>query len=296
MTTITRARILQVADSLGLLETGGPGSLASLIVRLGDSTTPIDEIVELIERQPALCARVLRVANSAYYGHSRSIASIGGSVMLLGQNCVRAIATATCAYSAMTRQVREVLPDVAKMVQHSIAVAIAAQSLARVCLPALTAEAFMSGILHDLGFLLLSGVAPRETAQMLEARQLDPNGDIRLLESAAIGIGHEECATILLDEWRLPEPLIAAVGHHHAPESAPTAHRRLARLVNVAEALSTQCGYTFSAEPGSPSEPSGAGQSPHGLERLGLRAPDVSAVIARLPEHASELCSALTGT
>ncbi|HEY6923783.1 MAG TPA: HDOD domain-containing protein [Steroidobacteraceae bacterium] len=278
---------MQVASFLGLLESAGQGSLASLIMRLGDPTVALNDIVGLIEGQPTLCARVLRVANCAYYGHARSVASIGGAVMLLGLDCVRAIATTSCVFTAMTRQLNEVLPDLGKLAQHSVAAAVAAQLLARIALPGQSAEAFMSGITHDIGFLLLCGVRPRQTGELIRARQADPNRDIRSLEAATVGTGHEECAMILLDEWGFPPSLVAAVGYHHHPESAPREHRKLAALVSVAVELPLLCGYAYSLEPVTASL---------SLETLGLRELDASEVLSQLPKLAGELEGALTGT
>ncbi len=91
--------------------------------------------MQLIENQPSLCIRILRVANSPYYGQRREVTTIQKAANLLGRDALRCIAAAAAVDGTMSRRLRTVLPDPAAFVAHSLATAAAAQSLALLISP-----------------------------------------------------------------------------------------------------------------------------------------------------------------
>lgn len=286
-----RARLLRAAKSLGLIGSSGADSVARVLSRLCDPRVGGSEIAALIENHPVLCVRVLRVANSAYYGQQRSVSTIKQAVLLLGLSAIRGIAAAACVDRATPRRTPGDLADMPALLRHSLATAVAAESLARCHHEPLASEAFIAGVLHNLGVALQVSVDRSGITAMLEERRRNPAREIRALESQFATVHHEECVAAILDAWQLPDALVAATGYHHHPSVAPQAHRSLAYLVSLGASLALASGHTFSLEPATLAEP-----NLEALEMLGLGARELERVTTELPGKVGNLGRALFGS
>jgi HD-like signal output (HDOD) protein len=284
--TIDREQILKVAASMGLLGAGvhsGPRMMALLC----NPQVSEREVATLIYGEPAIYARVLRVANSVYYGQSRSVTTIERAMPLLGLDSVRGIAAAASLDRTVVLGGAGTKVDLQALLSHSLATAAAAESLARIGHRPLASEAFIAGLLHNLGVPVQIQIDAPGIEAMIQARQIDGTRDIRLLESESAAVGHEECIAAVFESWQLPDSLVAAVRYHHDPISAPAAHRNMAALVNLGAHLALASGYTYPLEP-APGECSAAV-----MAQLQLAVEDVEGVAAELPVRAARLRSAL---
>jgi len=284
---LDRALILRASTSMGVLGSGaqtGP----QMLVRLCSPDISMTDVAAMIRKEPAMCARVLRVANSSYYGASRGVQTIERALLLLGLDAVRTIAAATCLDRTISGN-KGCRVDLAALLQHSLGTAIAAESLAKFHHPALASDAFIAGLLHNMGVLVQIQADFPGVAAMIARRQIDATSDMRLLESDCTSVGHEYCVAVLFEEWKLPGSLVAAVGHHHDPLIAPRADRELACLVNLGANLALAAGATFTLEP-APVERSQAAMS-----SVGLTDEDLDKIVAVLPDRLTELSTALLG-
>lgn len=243
-----RQDILAAATTLGVLG-GGPRSTAHVLALMCNSEITSREVEKVFEGQPALAARVLRVANSPYYGQARSVTTVGRAITILGLNAVRGIAAAACMERAVVSVGKVGLVDPDALLMHSLATAVAAEVLASRRFPELMAEAFIAGLLHNLGVAVQLRVDASGVESMLKALSLDSNQPIRSLEADHAALFHEECVAVIFEVWQLPGLLIDAVRHHHDPSNAPPQHRDLASIIHVGSHLARACGHTFSLEP-----------------------------------------------
>jgi HD-like signal output (HDOD) protein len=242
-----RAAILEAANALQL-DSSGRNSPARLIGQLCDEGLTADELAARIEAHPILCARVLKVANSPYYGQGGSVATIKRALLLLGLNAVRGIAAAACIRQAMPHRIG-LIPDLPAILTHSLATAIACDRLAAAALPSLAPDAFIAGLIHNLGTVVQASLNPTGTAALIAARIRDSSQDLRTVELQYCRPGHEECAAVLFETWSLPEALVLSAQHHHVPEDAPDSHRMLAGLVWAGGHLALCCRKTYALEP-----------------------------------------------
>ena len=247
---LERTAILEAATALHMVGAGS-GSPARLIALLCDERLGADELAGKIEAHPVLSARVLKIANSAYYGQSRGVGSVRQALLILGSNAVRGIAAAACIDQVMPRRTAA-LPDIGSLFRHSLATAIACEMLATSSHPPLVPGAFIAGLVHNLGVVIQASVDPTGMAALMDARRSDPVIDIRALEAQHVQVRHEECAAVLFDAWQLPDALIAAARYHHTPEAAPESHRALVALVSTAATVALAGGFTYSLEPRAP--------------------------------------------
>lgn len=278
--------ILRGAESLGVL--GGAGQTApKLIAMLCRPTVKASEVAALVEREPALYARVLRVANSPFYGCRCAIRTLQQAIVLLGLDAVRGIAAAACLDRQLMRDRETTTLDLKSLVVHSLATAVAAETLARARVPALASDAFIAGLLHNLGIAVQLHVDGAGVRALVERRRLEPAADLRRIEAECIEVGHEECVATVFEAWGFPASLIEATRHHHAPAGAADAYRQLAALVSLGANLGVRTGHAFVLEPVAV-EP-----DPQAMRVVGLEPADLDAVAGALPERVAALSHAL---
>jgi HD-like signal output (HDOD) protein len=268
---------------------GGPGT-ARLLAVLVDPLAELDEVLSSLHAEPALAVRVLKVANSPFYHRAGTVGTLERAVQVLGLDAIRGICAACC----MDRLPMPRTPggwDPQQFRLHSLATAVAAMHLARHRAPARQAEAFIAGLLHDIGLVLLAKLRPQELAAV--ARQAaDAAGDAETLpqlERRLIGRSHDECAALLARAWSLPAWLVDAVGHHHAPAGASAADTEptVAALVRAADAMAQRAGLGLGQSCGVAEDRPGTG--------VGASDELIDSLTADLPEHVQALAAATAG-
>lgn len=278
--------ILKAATAMGALGANAQSGQKLLAV-LCDPQVKSAVVAQWVDQDPMISARVLRVANSPYYGQTRSVTTIARALLLLGLDAVRGIAAAACLDRTLSRGGALVALDVHAVMQHSLASAVAADMLARACRPALSGAAFIGGLLHNFGVVIQAYVDASGVEAMRAGRRDDAGRGIRQLEAQYAAVGHEDCVAALFDTWRLPDSLVMAARHHHDPAAAPDPHRDLAATLNLAAYIGLAGGYTFSLET-DPGEPDAGA-----LRQIGLAAADLESFVREVPLRVTELRRAL---
>ncbi|MEQ1580178.1 MAG: HDOD domain-containing protein [Steroidobacteraceae bacterium] len=285
---VETADILKAAAALGVLG-GGAQAGRRLLAMLCNPKITSAEIAAAIDSEPGLAARVLRVANSAFYGLTRKVSTIDRALMLLGLNAVRGIAAAACLDRAVPQGKDAPQIDVASLLRHSVAVAAAASEVARLRKPELASEAFIAGLLHDYGVLVQLRVDPSGLHEFSKQLQLRPESPASVVEALQVKVTHDHCAAVIFEEWKLPANLVAAARHHHHPDDAPQAYAEIAALVHIADHLGRSSDMGFVYEPAS--EP----PSVAALALLGITGEDLEAIGAELPDRVQALQQSLNG-
>ena len=277
------AALLAAARALGA--SGGGAGAARLLGQLYDPDVAVERVLGCLNSEPALAARVLKVANSPYYRASGSVGTVARAVQLLGLSAIRGIAAAGC-LDRMTpgRAGNAFEPEAFR--RHSLAAACAAQQLAQACGAGLEGEAFMAGLLHDIGLLLLVK-ADAEVMARFQPPACSDSAAALEAERTHFGTTHEECARLLVRAWSLPDWLQAGLCDHHANQPLPAARPlRGALALPAVLALADHCAHRA----GYPLWPVCACDPPPELaDALGLTAAQLDAVVAGLPEMVSRL-------
>jgi len=178
----------------------------------------------------SLAATLLKLVNSAYYGHYRQIDSIPAAIVLLGFHEVRNLTLATTVFRSFPRGHADFDRD--QLWRHSLATAMAADRLAR-RISLRNDACFVCGLLHDIGKVALDALYPgmfRNAAHKAH----EQGRFIRETETEIFGMDHGEVGGLLAERWELPPSVVEAIRHHHAPESSRE-HAPLAELVAVAD-------------------------------------------------------------
>jgi len=199
-----------------------------------DPKAGLSDVAHALASDQGLAARVLKLANSAYYGSSRRIGTVSEAVVILGMRTTRNLTLATSCQDMLEREVQGYFLPRGALWRHSLACAAAAQNLARRAHFRGTEEAFVAGLLHDIGKVVMSAYLKAEFAQVL-TRVAKGRLTFSDAEREVLGFDDAEVGARLLERWNLPPALVTAVQYHHAPSQAP--ENPLAALVHVADTI-----------------------------------------------------------
>lgn len=260
-----------------------PRAAAQALAMLRDDNAGAEECARCIGTDQALTARVLRLANSAFYGVPGRVDSVNRAIQMLGKRTLRAALT-TVALSGQFSAIQCEGFRFDGFWRHTIGTAIGAEAIARAC--ALDDEsAFTAGILHDIGRLALAAHFPRETAAMLELARMH---DLPPLEAErlALGTDHAAIGASIALHWHFPDAVQAAISAHHGPQHDGGAPG-MADVIHVADAIVHALDLAGEANESVPDIDAQAWQ------RLGLSADQVLQLFQCIDQGVTALCAAL---
>lgn len=193
-----------------------PEVLLRLNALLEDPECPASAIGQLIGRDPVLTARLLRLANSSFYGFPSRIDTVSRAITVIGMQALRNLVLVTSAVDSLSGLP---VPDMKDYWRHSLRAAIVARTLAIRCRAAEPEALFAAGLLHDIGIQIIAAKLP-EIARELDFRARDTGRSIAEVEREVLGFDHAEVGAELLSTWRLPPTLSEPVAWHHRPLEA----------------------------------------------------------------------------
>jgi putative nucleotidyltransferase with HDIG domain len=193
-----------------------PTVITQMIGLIDNPKTSARDVARLIATDQALTAKILKLANSAFYGFPREIATVNHAVVVLGFETVKSLGLSVSVLERFAGGGGETGFDRQKFWEHSIACGVAARLLAGKLRYRIEGEAFAAGILHDIGKLILSQYFAEEFGQALALAQAE-GLYIGKAEEQVLGVTHAEVGTWLAERWNLPERLVQAIAYHHAP-------------------------------------------------------------------------------
>ncbi|MCP5268012.1 MAG: HDOD domain-containing protein [Zoogloeaceae bacterium] len=219
--------LLKQLDALPTL----PQVVRHILESINDDSANTDRLVRHINTDPAIVGRLLGAANSSAFGLASPVDSTRQAILVLGLSGVRTITLATALIKHFSSSNTGL--DAPQFWRHSLGVATCAQVIARHfdCNPE---AAFSAGLLHDIGQLLMSTVAPEHFSQV-RARVQDGES-ITHAEMAIFNYDHAMVGGKLARQWRLPEDIICGIHGHHDPDSGIDGE--IGDLIHVAEVLS----------------------------------------------------------
>lgn len=221
-----------------------PAVAVQIIALVQRDDLDIDVLADTIMRDPALAARVLKTANSGFYGRPRSVTRVRDAVMVLGLRSVKTLALGFSLVGNMRRGAGKGF-DHTEIWQRSLLAAAGARTIANRAGYNCADEAFLGGLLHLIGVVAMEQVLGQPFHAVAEAAQGDL-GRQRALERERFGFDHAEAGAALAEKWNLPEALVMAIRMFPRPDSADNDYRDIVRCVATAEAAAD---LTLGADP-----------------------------------------------
>lgn len=213
-------------------------SLPTIFVKLDETInsprSTNKDLARVISEDTAMAARLLRIANSAMYNFPARVDTVSHAITVIGINQLRDLVLA-CSVIRMFDNLSESLVSMESFWRHSIGCGIAARVLAGLRREANIERYFVTGLLHDIGRLIMFTELTREYPIVMAEREKNP-ALLYKIEQEMLGFDHAKLGGLLLQAWQLPERLAEAVAFHHAPTKAkkfPTE----AAVIHVADVI-----------------------------------------------------------
>lgn len=237
MTHLTAAMLKSRIDQIGELPTL-PHVVQKIASMIGQPTTSAEDLGQLIEKDQVLSAKVLRLANSPFYGFPARIASVAHAVVVLGLNVVKGLTLCATAFDMMKAAGMD------QLWRHSLGVAMTAHILGARAQMKNPEEVFVAGLLHDIGKVVLYVKWP-DVGSQVERAAREKDGFMLEAERELLELTHADIGGLLATSWHLPVSLREPIMYHHNPTSAQEAALQSA-IVHVADILvkGLACGHS----------------------------------------------------
>ncbi|MCC6240593.1 MAG: HDOD domain-containing protein [Phycisphaerales bacterium] len=220
-----------------------PEVTTRIIAAVEDPRSSAAQLHRIVSHDPALVTRILKIVNSAFYGLPGQIASIDRAIVMLGLNAVKNIAVAA-SLGELFRGVKLTDEFTARdLWSHCIAVAVCCRELAREAGLTIADEAFLAGMIHDIGLLVAMHAWPQKLREVCQ--QAAAGGDFCQIERDTYAVDHQQLGHELTESWKFPRSCQLVTAHHHKPEALPPDQRLLSALVYTADTLCAQRGIGF---------------------------------------------------
>lgn len=187
---------------------------------ISDPNSTAGHVASVLAEDPAMSVKVLKLTNSAFYGLARDIESVKHAVMIVGMEAIKNLVLSASVLDMfksddLDQEFQE------SFWRHSLATAFCGRLLARRinCRGMVDPDtAFSSGLLHDVGKLIISCFLPEENAKFQAAREEDKESEDYIVEERALGFNHAQVGGYLATTWKLPKRLADSISFHHHPQ------------------------------------------------------------------------------
>ena len=219
-----------------------PTVAVKIIEVANDPTTGAEDLLGAVQFDTALAARIMRTVNSSYYSMQNKVADLKLAITLLGFKEIRNLAmTAYIAqlfrkgagHGAYTRE---------GLWNHMIGVGIVAQLVAETCQRVPPREAYLAGLLHDIGLILEDQYLNKPFCKVIDL--LAEDTPLRDVEHKVMGFDHAELGEYVASQWSLPRHLTATIRYHHSPLEYEGEHRDMVFVVALADFFCNVKGLT----------------------------------------------------
>jgi putative nucleotidyltransferase with HDIG domain len=195
-----------------------PKSVQRVLELTRDVNSTPKDLVEVIDKDPVLTVKILKVVNSAYYSLPKQITSVGHSVVYLGFNTIKNLALSIASIGMLPKS-NEAGFDGQQYLLHSLATAAIAKQIAMKSGDADPMDCFIAGLLHDFGKVVLAQFMPKEFRVALEVSQQE-GSSLHLALRDSLGVDHAVVGAMLVEKWRFAPQLVETIRHQYGPELA----------------------------------------------------------------------------
>lgn len=245
---VTTEKIKRITESIIGLPTL-PTVVAKMIKLIDSPKTSAASLARLIGSDQALTARILRLANSAYYGFPREVSTVNLAIVVLGFNTVKDIGLSLSVFNVFKDENENPLFNLTRFWEHSIACGVASRMLARSYRTRYSGEAFVAGLLHDIGKVILNQYFNESFISIIKKQK----EGIRFedAESMATGTTHSQIGGWLAEKWNLPMIICDSILNHHQPWESSKWPSFVA-FVSLADYLCHKTGFEHSGRQKAP--------------------------------------------
>ena len=224
-------------------------NVVSGIVRIiNDPKSTAKDLKEIIQIDPPLTARVLRVANSVYHASRKEISELQQAIIWIGYDALKGMALGQKVCEIFVKDESIESYSRALLWKHSVAVAILAKLIYRREFGERGENIYAAGLLHDIGIIVEDQFFQDEFKRILIKSEHEKKNLI-YAENEILGVMHTEIGKAITDNWHLPEELVVAIGCHHNPKEAPERFSGIISTLYIADYLCQERDIGYSDAP-----------------------------------------------
>jgi HD-like signal output (HDOD) protein len=216
-----------------------PQILLKLIVQCQTEEVGMSALAELVSKDPGMAGKILSVANSSAYHRSGRKVGLEQSLMSLGVDMIKTLVISESVFQVFNGFSHSSSTDLHGFWKHSLSAAVMAREIAERMNYPHAEEAYLAGLLHDVGRLALLSTSPNEYAQYFQAEDDD---ELCRIEQEVLKMTHTEAGAWLVEHWNLDSFLADSVLYHHEPVARVESTHPLVRVVLLAHLLSVHGG------------------------------------------------------
>lgn len=252
---------------------------------LGDPKSNAQEVAKILETDQAIAAKILKMANSPYYGLMGKVSSIQHASVVLGYKTLAEIVTLAGGSAVLGDTLEGYDLAAGDLWRHSLGVAFGSKIIASRKHPALANDAFAAGLIHDVGKLVLDPYV-KERKEAFQAFMAGEQRPFLQAEKEILGFDHGEIAFELCKTWNVPQGLLSAIRYHHAPAEGDG--NDLTAMVHMADVIAMMSGIGVGMD-GLLYE-----MDDRSMQTLGLKDADITALMMEMVESVGSVASEKT--
>lgn len=247
---------------------------------MSDPNSDLKELSSIIKTDMSITSRLLKMANSAYYGLSGKVSSVDHATVLLGQKTLGEVITMASISGLLDSALNGYNLEPGDLWLHSLAVSFGSKILAEMKKPELANDAFIAGLLHDVGKIILDKPL-LERKDAVDAFMEDDQQTFLNAESEILGFDHAEIAFDMCNRWNIPKTITVAIKYHHYPSRSQG--DELSYILHIADYMATLSGIGIGTDDILYEVEEGA------MEFLGLTQKTVSNIVLEVIEHNNKM-------
>jgi len=224
-----------------------PLVLTKILQVLDEDQASAHQLEELILHDPALSARILKMANSAFYSFRAEVKTLSHAITLLGLGLVKSLTIGVTIFDSFTKGQKNEADLIHKLWIHSFGTGLLAQEIwtRRARARKETEFAFLCGLLHDLGKAVFFKKFPLHYSVLFMKQKNEGDPDICTMESETFGVDHAYIGSVLAKQWGFPTDLVAIIRQHH---SALDSKSPLLAAVSLADSIAKELQIGFDGD------------------------------------------------
>jgi putative nucleotidyltransferase with HDIG domain len=229
-----------------------PHVAMQLMQQSESANSSMAEVAAIVERDPSVTTRLLKLVNSPFFGIRNEVASVHQALILIGMNNLRSLVLSTSVMDLFDQRGQVGGFDRANLWRHSVATGVIARFIARETRGMDPDIAFTAGLIHDIGKVIIDRYLHPEFIKIVNLIEKQ-DYSMRYAERSVLGVTHNEIGMHLAMHWNLPEVLQECVAYHHEPMEA-TNYPQAAAIITIANQMAHELnmGYGFFADVSQP--------------------------------------------
>ena len=202
-----------------------------------DDLVAVNKLEKIVQNDPAISAKIMSVANSAFYGYKTPAKTLDNAILRIGFDSVKNIALGISLLTVLGDGKDKRAMDYQRVFNHSVSVGFIAGVLLREFRLDINEEIFINGILHDIGYMVMNRYFPKTYLEVMEA--FEKGGPLLDAEDKSLGFTHADIGCWLAEKWNLPRDVSETIMYHHRPSLAKRFRNRVA-VIHIADYIATK--------------------------------------------------------